>query len=57
MSYNNARAYTNMLINMIDDGVISAEAVFKMCMDAMSEDDVRDMMVANELVDCDDDDC
>ena len=46
-----ARVCTTALIEMMDDGVISAETVAAMCLDYMSEQDVKDMMVANELLD------
>jgi hypothetical protein len=48
------REYTNKLIEMMDDGLISAEAVAEMALAYMSEDDVKDMMLANDIVDYDD---
>ena len=44
------RKCTTALLEMIDDGVISAEIVAEMCLAYMSEDDVEDMMRANDLL-------
>jgi uncharacterized membrane protein YjgN (DUF898 family) len=46
---NEARKYTNKLLTMIDDGLLSPMAVVNMAMSYMSESDVHDMMDANEL--------
>jgi hypothetical protein len=43
------RKATNRLYDLLDQGVISHEAVVDMCMSAMSEQDVADMLDANEL--------
>lgn len=43
------REWTNKLIAMLDDGSISADDVAEMCLCAMSEDDVFDMMDNNGL--------
>jgi len=43
------RKYTNKILEMIDDGLLSNEHVVMMCMKAMSEDDVKWMFHANEL--------
>lgn len=48
------RVCTTALIEMMDDGVISAETVAAMCLDYMSEADVRDMMVSNDLLEDED---
>ena len=45
------RKYTNKLMDMMDSGMISAEAVAEMCLAYMSEDDVEDMMRGNDIVD------
>ena len=45
------RTQTNRLIEMMDEGLISAEMVAEMALAYMSEDDVADMMLANDLVD------
>ena len=48
------REYTTKLIAMMDEGLISAEAVAEMCLAYMSEDDVKDMCRANDILDEDD---
>jgi hypothetical protein len=45
------RTQTNKLIDMMDQGLISAEAVAEMALAYMSEDDVADMMLANDILD------
>jgi hypothetical protein len=44
------REYTSKLIAMMDEGIISAEAVAEMALAYMSEDDVKDMCLANDLL-------
>jgi hypothetical protein len=44
------RTQTNKLIDMMDQGLISAEAVADMALAYMSEDDVADMMLANDII-------
>ena len=50
------RTQTNKLIEMMDEGLISAEAVAEMCLAYMSEDDVADMMLCNDILDEEDED-
>jgi hypothetical protein len=51
------REATRRLLAMMDEGLISAEAVAEMALAYMSEDDVADMMRSNDLlVDEDEDD-
>jgi hypothetical protein len=50
------REYTTKLLDMIDEGLISAEMVAEMALAYMSEDDVKDMMLSNDIVDYDEDD-
>ena len=45
------RTQTNKLIDMMDQGLISAAAVAEMALAYMSEDDVADMMLANDILD------
>jgi hypothetical protein len=45
------RKYTNMLLEMIEDGLIDRDLVITACLKYMSEDDVQDMMEANEFID------
>ena len=44
------REYTSKLIAMMDEGLISTEAVAEMALAYMSEDDVKDMCLANDLL-------
>ena len=50
------RTQTNRLIDMMDEGLISAQAIAEMALAYMSEDDVADMMRANDILDEDEDD-
>lgn len=49
-SQNMSRKYTNQLIEMIEEGMIHKDTVILACLKYMSEDDVRDMMEANEFI-------
>ena len=44
------REYTSKLIAMMDEGLISADAVAEMALAYMSEDDVKDMVRGNDLM-------
>jgi hypothetical protein len=44
------REYTNQLLEMVDEGLLDRDTVIMACVKYMSEDDVRDMMFANEFV-------
>ena len=48
------RERTTKLLEMMDEGLITAESVAEMCLAYMSEDDVADMMRANDILDEDD---
>jgi hypothetical protein len=48
------RKETNRLLDMIEEGLIDPHAVADMCLAYMSEDDVADMMRANDLLEDDD---
>ncbi len=50
------RTQTTKLIEMMDEGLITAESVAEMCLAYMSEDDVADMMRANDILDEDEED-
>ena len=50
------REYTIKLMEMMDEGMITAETVVEMCLAYMSEDDVKDMCRANDILDEDDED-
>jgi hypothetical protein len=43
------RKATNKLLELIDDGMVSAKDVVTMCLKWMSEDDVEEMCEANEI--------
>ena len=45
-----AREYTNKLLEMLDEGILDKDMVIMACVKYMSEDDVRDMMHANEFL-------
>ena len=45
-----SRKYTNMLLEMIEDGLLDRDAVIMACVKFMSEDEVQDMMEANEFI-------
>ena len=49
------RTQTNRLIDMMDEGLISAQAVAEMALAYMSEDDVADMMRANDILEDEED--
>ena len=50
------RDYTVKLMDMMEEGVLSAQAVADMCLAYMSEDDVKDMCRANDILDEEDED-
>ena len=49
------REATTKLLSMMDEGLISAEAVAEMALSYMSEDEVADMMRCNDILDEDED--
>ena len=49
------RKETTRLLEMMDEGLISAQAIAEMALAYMSEDDVADMMRANDILDEEDD--
>ena len=44
------RKYTNMLLEMVEDGLLDRDTVIMACVKFMSEDEVQDMMEANEFI-------
>ena len=48
------REYTTRLLDMMDEGWVTAKTVAEMCLAYMSEDDVADMMRSNDIIDEDD---
>lgn len=47
------RKRTSQLLELMDDGFITAEEIVIMCLKYMNEDDVADMMDINEILECD----
>ena len=50
------RTQTTRLLEMMDEGLISAQAIAEMALAYMSEDDVADMMRANDILEEEEDD-
>jgi hypothetical protein len=50
------REYTNKLLEMVEDGLLDKDMVIMACMKYMSEDDVKGMMEANEMIEEEDED-
>ena len=50
------RTQTTRLLDMMADGVISAQAVAEMALGYMSEDEVADMMQCNDILEDEDED-
>lgn len=50
------RTQTTKLLKMMDEGLITAQFVAEMALAYMSEDDVADMMRANDILDEEDED-
>jgi hypothetical protein len=50
------RKETTRLLEMMDEGLISAQAIAEMALAYMSEDDVADMMRANDILEEEDED-
>jgi hypothetical protein len=51
-----SREYTKKLMDMMDEGLISYKAVAEMALGYLSEYDVKDMMLSNDIVDNNDED-
>jgi hypothetical protein len=51
-----SRKYTNMLLDMVEGGMLDRDTVIMACVKFMSEDEVQDMMEANEFVEEQDED-
>jgi hypothetical protein len=50
-----SREFTNRLLEMVEDGLLDRDTVIMACVKYMSEDEVRDMMFANDFVEDTDD--
>lgn len=44
------REYTNKLLEMVEEGLLDKDMVIMACVKYMSEDDVKGMMEANEMI-------
>ncbi len=51
-----SREYTNKLLEMVEEGLLDKDMVIMACVKYMSEDEVRDMMEANEFLEHEEDD-
>lgn len=51
----NVRKYTNLFLELADEGVLSWQSIAEMALSYMSEDDVEDMFHYNDLDDYDPD--
>ena len=45
-----SREYTNKLLEMVDDGILSYESIATAALKYMSESDVQDMAECNEFI-------
>ena len=50
------RTQTTRLLEMMDEGLISAQAIAEMALAYMSEDEVADMMRSNDILEEEEDD-
>jgi hypothetical protein len=48
-TYYESTDYRDLMMSMVDDGVLSAEDALRACLVSMTQDDVRDTMILNEL--------
>jgi hypothetical protein len=51
-----ARQYTNQLLELIEQGMLDKDQVILACVNYMSESEVKDMMLANEFIEDENDD-
>ena len=49
------RFYTNMLLELVEEGMLGRDDVIMACVKYMSEDDVKDMMQSNEFIEPEED--
>lgn len=48
-----SRQYSNTLSDMVDDGIVDKGRLIRDLINWMSEDDIRDFMIANQYVETD----
>lgn len=44
------RKYTNLILSMIEDGILDKDTLICACLNYMSESDVQDMAECNEFI-------
>ena len=44
------RKYTNLLLEMLEEGLLDKDTVIMACISYMSEHDIQDMMETNEFI-------
>jgi hypothetical protein len=49
------RKATDKLLQLVEDGFLDKDVVIQACLEYMSEDDVKDMMLANDFGGAEDD--
>jgi hypothetical protein len=54
-SYTKVRPATTRLLEMMDEGLLDPRTVADMCLSWLSESSVHEMMLANDLVETEDD--
>jgi len=47
---NMTRQYTNKILELLEDGILDKDYVILTCLKYMSEDEVKDMAICNELL-------
>ena len=50
------RKYTNLLIELAEQGAVNWQGIARECLQRMSEDEVKDMVIDMEWNDCEEDD-
>ena len=48
------RQFTNIAYDLIDEGVLSKDLLIQCCLKYMSENDVKDMLECNEIIEIED---
>ncbi len=55
MTWKTTRYWTNRLLDAVDEGAVEVDWALRMCLQYMSEDDVKDMCRVNDILQEDDD--
>jgi len=48
------RQFTNIAYDLIDEGILNKDLLIQCCLKYMSEDDVKDMLECNEIIEIED---